>query len=202
MFLVSSLPLPNPLKPVLSREWRCSWSSAHRRCSNCIWVINNSIAYQGATYIRGLTIFFICPTFLHWRRGGQILFASYLNIKEQQDGKLIEIKINLHMASHDIGIIFVSWQKCINILQERPPPPTPLYMTSLFLLISASESRPGTNTRVISSCQQFIHQLFFLPLIRDVPGCLHRSHGYVGHIDRIMKNPQKKHTPAKHISTA
>ena len=30
---------------VLSWEWRCSWSSADRRCSNCIWVINNFIAY-------------------------------------------------------------------------------------------------------------------------------------------------------------
>ena len=28
-----------------SEEWRCSWSSAERRCSNYIWVINNSIAY-------------------------------------------------------------------------------------------------------------------------------------------------------------
>ena len=26
---------------VLSRKWRCSWSSANRRCSNYIWVINN-----------------------------------------------------------------------------------------------------------------------------------------------------------------
>ena len=30
---------------VLSRGWRCSWSSADRRCSNYIWVINNYIAY-------------------------------------------------------------------------------------------------------------------------------------------------------------
>ena len=30
---------------VLSGEWRCSWSSADRRCSNNIWVINNLIAY-------------------------------------------------------------------------------------------------------------------------------------------------------------
>ena len=29
---------------VLSREWRCSWSSADRRCSNYVWVINNFIA--------------------------------------------------------------------------------------------------------------------------------------------------------------
>ena len=30
---------------VLIWEWRCSWSSANRRCSNYIWVINNFIAY-------------------------------------------------------------------------------------------------------------------------------------------------------------
>ena len=41
---------------MLSWEWRCSWSSADRRCSNCIWVINNFIAYWGATYIRGFTV--------------------------------------------------------------------------------------------------------------------------------------------------
>ena len=37
---------------VLSREWRWSWSSADRRCSNYIWEIN----YKGATYIRDLTV--------------------------------------------------------------------------------------------------------------------------------------------------
>ena len=30
---------------VLSPEWRCSWSSANRRCSNYIWIINNFIDY-------------------------------------------------------------------------------------------------------------------------------------------------------------
>ena len=39
-----------------NREWRCSWSSADRRCSNYIWVIDNFIAYKGATYIRGFTV--------------------------------------------------------------------------------------------------------------------------------------------------
>ena len=39
--LVLQLSLPNPLKP--DREWRCSWSSADRRCSNCIWVISKFI---------------------------------------------------------------------------------------------------------------------------------------------------------------
>ena len=41
---------------VLSWEWRCSWSSADRRCSNYIWVISNFIANTGATYIRGLRV--------------------------------------------------------------------------------------------------------------------------------------------------
>ena len=41
---------------VLSREWRCSWSSADRRCSNYIWVVNKSIPYQSAAYIRDLIV--------------------------------------------------------------------------------------------------------------------------------------------------
>ena len=41
---------------VLSWEWRCSWSSADRLCSNFIWVINNLIAYWGVAYIRGLMV--------------------------------------------------------------------------------------------------------------------------------------------------
>ena len=41
---------------MLSREWRCSWSSADRRCSNYIWIIDNFIAYYGAPYIRGFTL--------------------------------------------------------------------------------------------------------------------------------------------------
>ena len=41
---------------VISRVWRCSWSSADRRCSNYVWVINNFIVYKGASYIRGLTV--------------------------------------------------------------------------------------------------------------------------------------------------
>ena len=58
IFLVSSCSCPCPchLSQALSREWRCSWSSADRRCSNYIWVMNNFISCWGATYIRGLTI--------------------------------------------------------------------------------------------------------------------------------------------------
>ena len=41
---------------VLSWEWRCSWSSADRRCCNYIWVINSCIAYNGTPYVRGLAV--------------------------------------------------------------------------------------------------------------------------------------------------
>ena len=46
MFLVSSCICLCPIhwSQVLSREWRCSWSSAGRRCSKYIWVINNFTA--------------------------------------------------------------------------------------------------------------------------------------------------------------
>ena len=42
---------------VLSLEWRCSWSSDDRRCSNYIWVINNLIVYWSARYIRDLMVY-------------------------------------------------------------------------------------------------------------------------------------------------
>ena len=58
MLLVSSRSCLYPIRwsPMFSGEWRCSWSSADRRCSNYIWVINNFIAYYSASYIRDLTV--------------------------------------------------------------------------------------------------------------------------------------------------
>ena len=57
MFLVLSCSFfPIYWSTVLSRGWRYSWSSAGRRCSNYIWVINNFIAYYDATYIRSLSV--------------------------------------------------------------------------------------------------------------------------------------------------
>ena len=64
MFPVSSCSCLSPIRlsQVLSREWRCSRSSADRRCSNYIWVIDNFIAYLGAAYIRDLTVYGIMLT--------------------------------------------------------------------------------------------------------------------------------------------
>ena len=58
MILVSSCSCLRSIhwSQVLSWEWRCSWSSADRRSSNYIWVINKFIAYLGATYTRGFTV--------------------------------------------------------------------------------------------------------------------------------------------------
>ena len=58
MFLVSSCSCLRSIhwSHVLSWEWRCSWSSADRRCSNYIWMINHFIACWGATYTRGFTV--------------------------------------------------------------------------------------------------------------------------------------------------
>ena len=58
MILVSSCSCLCPLhwNQGLSREWRCSWSSADRRWSNYIWVINDYIADKCGSYIRGVAV--------------------------------------------------------------------------------------------------------------------------------------------------
>ena len=58
MFLLSSCGCLCPIywSHVLSWEWRRSWSSADRPCSNYIWIIKNLIAYKGAAYIGDLTV--------------------------------------------------------------------------------------------------------------------------------------------------
>ena len=60
--LVLQLSLTNPLKPGVKlrmKMWRCSWSSAVRRWSIFISVINNFILYNGATYIGSLMVYIL-----------------------------------------------------------------------------------------------------------------------------------------------
>ena len=56
LFLSCSCLCPIYWSQELGREWKYSWSSADGWCSIYIWVINNFIAYQCATYIRGFTV--------------------------------------------------------------------------------------------------------------------------------------------------
>ena len=62
MFLVSSCSCLCSIhwSQVLSRKWRCSWSSADRRCSNYIWEINN-LWLTKVAYVRGLTVYNVFP---------------------------------------------------------------------------------------------------------------------------------------------
>ena len=60
--LISSCSIICPIQwsQMLSWEWRCSWSSANRRCSNYIWVISTFIPCKGASFIRGVRIIGSC----------------------------------------------------------------------------------------------------------------------------------------------
>ena len=66
---------------LLSGEWRCSRSSADRRCSNYIWVIRNSIGYKNAPYIRDLTVVSVMAAGWHaplWSGDGDSIFFCLL----------------------------------------------------------------------------------------------------------------------------
>ena len=96
MLLVSSCSCIDPIRwsQVLSWEWRFSWSSADRRCSNYIWVINNLIAYQSASYIRDLTV--ICDVLIY-------ACYIYLLLATKSSNTLWPSCITLH--SHYNGVI-------------------------------------------------------------------------------------------------
>ena len=113
MFLVSSLSWLCPIHwcQVLSPVWRCSWSSADRRCSNYIWVINKLIAYQDAYHMRGFTVmsssveasssakkqFFLSfPTQVHWAMkppNHWFPYADYCGINNVRDSIPEEKKV-------------------------------------------------------------------------------------------------------------
>ena len=57
---------------MLSRKWRCSWSSTDSRCSNYIWGINNFIAHRGASYMLLMRLLLICSFSEHIKSGKSI----------------------------------------------------------------------------------------------------------------------------------
>ena len=88
---------------MLSREWRCSWSSADRRCSNYIWVIDNFIAYYGTTYIRDLTV--IC---INWRQYTK--FSNNTQIAKTIRSTSIRNRCRSEGLCY-VGICFFSWHR-------------------------------------------------------------------------------------------
>ena len=91
MILASSCSCRCPIhwSQVLSREWRCSWSSTDRQSSNYIRMINNFIGYWSVTYIRGLTVHIL------WGILCNMNFYSGLVI-----GNLRTVAIQLCITSH------------------------------------------------------------------------------------------------------
>ena len=61
-------------------EWRCSWSSADRRCSNYIWVINNLIAYRGALILE--ILWYILPNCLALAQSYDCSSANEVTLKD------------------------------------------------------------------------------------------------------------------------
>ena len=107
--LVLQSSLSNPLKPgVKLREWRCSWSSADRRCSNYIWVINNIIAYKGAPYIRDLAVVLNKHTIVvtyQWNeivgkiKKNKIFWGKIIVTSESNNKKYSRIIVPMHKKS-------------------------------------------------------------------------------------------------------
>ena len=100
LFLSCSCLWPIHWSQVLVREWIYSLNSADRRCSNYIWVINNFIAYQGASYISGLTVYmyiYILAVF-----GKCITYAGLSNIWQN---------LSMWKATYPSGLLIFS--KCL-----------------------------------------------------------------------------------------
>ena len=134
MFLVSSYGCLCPIywSHVLTGEWRCSWCSADRWCSNYIWVINNLIDNQSAPYIRDLTVSlwrFSCHIFKftgYWYFKGQhwvqcYLIISYIMMYMGDCFKLLILTLIywyffLHQFISDFGVALIwytgTW-KCL-----------------------------------------------------------------------------------------
>ena len=105
MFLVSSCSCLCLIywNHVLSCEWRCSWSSADRRCSNYIWVINQR--FDGTCYKVELTLIqkeTIVTKRMHVIIFEQMYFSSntmYLLIIQATDSRVIVSRVMIAMTN-------------------------------------------------------------------------------------------------------
>ena len=110
MFLFSSFSCLCPIhwSQVLSREWRCSWSSADRWCSNYIWMINNFIAYEGVAYIWGLRVIKQeCAA----AQGERYPLHPQTGIEMVLDLKPMTLKISQHWAQSHYRYVCQIWKQ-------------------------------------------------------------------------------------------
>ena len=121
---------------MLSRGWRCSWSSADRRCFNYIWVINRIIAYYSAAHIRGLTVYLLLPwgwnkldprddrstlipnwisNYTHYKKWDEITYP-FTNSKS-----VFEVwELISNFISHYIGHVDNLWDENIHVVETGP----------------------------------------------------------------------------------
>ena len=130
---------------VLSQEWRCSWSSADRQCSNYIWMINGFI---GASYIRGLTVLIIIfkqiATFhkrfsyileswgmnkfcrshfqMHFRNRNCCIFHILLNFGSNRKYVSTDIGNGLALNGNDLGGRFKNTYQLLNLRALKSSP--------------------------------------------------------------------------------
>ena len=113
MFLVTYCSCLCPIywSHVLSWEWRCSWSSADRRCSNYIWVINNLIAWEGATYIRDFTVIVV----LSYHMWSTVLYSSLVKLMVRQ----CTWKCHLYNGNHSFNVLKQNREVCLPKLPSK-----------------------------------------------------------------------------------
>ena len=98
---------------MLSWEWRCSWSSANRQCSNYIWVINNFIAYYSASYIRDLTVMWV----FEWMKSVHYWWSYILFAPEWKELTCMLDPLSYRWGVPPIVIRYVHWTMQRGVLQ-------------------------------------------------------------------------------------
>ena len=83
---------------MLRGERRCSWSSADRRCSNYIWVVNKFNPKYGASYIRDLTVLLVM-----WSAHAYLPMSSFTEVLgKTKDSMFVFGRINLWIQFKNI----------------------------------------------------------------------------------------------------
>ena len=149
MCLVSSCSCLCPIywSQVLSREWRCGRSSAERRCSNYIWVINNLIAHIGASYIRDLTVISS-----HWFRRWVPAYWAQNHCLNQWE------RVNFTMNISQQECNYILKQLCISLLSYKKKEGLSLKSGSNYCTIEIhvtfliERSFPNTDTNLMIFC--------------------------------------------------
>ena len=149
MFLISSCSCLCPIhwSQLLIPEWRCSWSSSDRQCSNYIWVINNFIAHYGVTYIsyspetlnlgQNQRFFVLCDLEILWmtlKKNRAPLLCCFKLSASFHSHQLIKTKVTVQ--KHSIRVKISDFLSRVTFKFDRWPWKTighPFYITSSFL---------------------------------------------------------------------